>query len=443
MIERLHLHALLAAIAFGAMVAVPPVVAAQSLASKNLKCAAGNPLAWRETATPGIDRIRNGGFAYTLEAAAIERLVDLAYDDLRQGPVVRLGANTRPKRKSPPAVKTVDAAQEARVRARIGAEIGALARRTVCFDAFRIDPEQATLELIGVVAEIDRREGVKDGVRRIDVDVDGETEYLPVYYDLDTLLADAPGFTDGLLGVFNAGWSSGIARPAPIGFLKLDGTVVNESFYPGLSAILCLTQQDGRTAGARYFYAQKKGKFAFENWHDQPADDDDWARRYREEFDRCDSAVQVGPRIVEFDNSEFLREYADEFDCMKDLAATFPGFETKVGICERSVTRTPRRRTVLASELGNAMSFSGDGKLYLIVTHNEVTLYDLQMLLLTSDLVGDKDNLWAINLAGDSQLVRAFRRGNGRGGKDNPWIKDNPWTTIYSAFTLRRTGANQ
>ena len=60
------------------------------------------------------------------------------------------------------------------------------------------------------------------------------------------------------------------------------------------------------------------------------------------------------------------------------------------------------------------MNFDQSGALYLIVTHNQVALYDLQMLLLTTGLVGDKENLWAINLAGDSRdlarLVDGLRR---------------------------------
>lgn len=379
------------------------------------KCPEVKPFEWERAAIPGVEEIRNARFEFEIGEGTVDRLIERQYAEAREKILkdLKVGEAAFDKEEG-------DALKE-KIREKLAERL----QRQICFDVLRVDLEKATVELVNVIEEVESRTGVKDGVRL--ATVDDKTGYLPVDFDVKTLAEGRP-IQDGVLGYFNAGWSEGITRPAPVGYLKVDGNVVTDTFFPSLSAVLCIVRKGERTSDIRYYYSQVYGKFSFNEWYYRSASR--WANVYRAEFKKCHDAVQVGPRVVERDNTDFYKEYKKYLGCIDDLEDVFPDFKKKIGICESSILTPPRRRTVIASTVVGDGAGEG-GFLYILLTHNAVALYDMQMLLLRSDLITEKADMWAVNLAGDRQFFQYSRTRSGG------WVKDGLSTTASSALRVR------
>ena len=291
--------------------------------------------------------------------------------------------------------------------------------RSVCFTATRIDLSKYRVELKDVRSVLDNNEATFSGISK----VQGQTgigEF--VDYSIESMRKYIyPGIAPMVL--FNAGWSEGLDDIKPIGFLKVQGRVVkNFAPFRALSALVCFDSRgivftdDGKILKNQptnqtfeVLTYSRDGIYAYENWNDDQ----------RELLKTCRDVVQVGPKIIEIDNSE-LRKSDEKYD--KCLVGR------KAGLC--SYTLSHKRRILSVLALGEK-SADGQQYLYFLTTENPSALYDLQTVLLDPKFVGsnaqDKPNppiRWAVNMAGgvySSLVVRSTDLAAGeisRGRKD-------------------------
>jgi len=213
-----------------------------------------------------------------------------------------------------------------------------------------------------------------------------------------------------IMAVAPAGWSKSLRSPQQSGLLNISGkTYADFDERKTLSAIVCLNSPFERSKGYDYqiptFYTST-------------------IPQQKERAERCEDAVQVGPRVVE------------DISAMPDPRG--------IGEDEKSVR--PSRRVIFAVD-NPGRSFPKDkpnNKLkqnardaYIIVTENDVHLWDVQEMLLSPEFYGlGAKPLWAVNMAGGgpSGLVAADPPNK------EPIVIGNPSGIIGSALvvTLRK-----
>ena len=266
--------------------------------------------------------------------------------------------------------------------------------RKVCFTAVRMDLRHYSISVVDTRSKL---ESNKSTYRRVKQSAD-QTGIEKIYrYNIDTLFDDIYVFPKYFpLVIFNAGWSQGFDNPVPLGFLKVGPIIQGFARFKSLSALVCFSRN---SAGD-----QSRGSQSIDVINYKPSKEDEAEMKSIQKVLRnCDEIVQVGPRIVEKDNSE-LRSSSERYaKCLEGA---------KTGICSYTLNYQRRKLSVFAlSEKSNDRQFA-----YFLMTHNDTALFDLQNLLLDKTFVGRSEPIsWAVNLSG-GDFSRLVMRASGLEG---------------------------
>lgn len=208
-----------------------------------------------------------------------------------------------------------------------------------------------------------------------------------------------------IVAVAPAGWSRSLRMVAHSGLLKISGKTFSDyDDRESLSAILCL----------------QSPSFNFHDYDYQvPAFFRTSDPRQKMTGERCNDAVQVGPRIIE------------------DPAKS----DDQRGIQQAETSLPPQVRVVFALDNpGRAFPPSKPNpKLrenarngYIIVTEIPVHLWDIQQMLLSPEFYGGGSPHWAINMAGGGPSGLIVKSES----QESPIIIGNPTGVIGSALVI-------
>ena len=288
--------------------------------------------------------------------------------------------------------------------------------RKVCFTAVRMDLRHYSISVVDTRSKL---ESNKSTYRRVKQLAD-QTGIEKIYrYNIDTLFDEIYVFPKYFpLVIFNAGWSEGFDNPVPLGFLKVGPIIQGFARFKSLSALVCFSRD---RAGD-----QRRGSQNIDVINYKPGKENEAEMKSIQKVLRnCEEIVQVGPRIIEKDNSE-LRSSSEKYSkCLEG---------SKTGICSHTLNYRRRKLSVFAlSEKSNDRQFA-----YFLMTHNDTALFDVQNLLLDKAFVGESEPVsWAVNLAGGDVSRLVMRASGLEGGQ----LKLGPGRNAVhvSALVARKT----
>ncbi len=180
---------------------------------------------------------------------------------------------------------------------------------------------------------------------------------------------------EDVIAVAPAGWSKSLRSIQQSGLLRIDGKEHAEfEDRESLSAILCLHSPISRYAD--YDYQVPAFYRTDEQWQFDKAND-------------CSDAVQVGPRIIEDPTKR------QEPRGIKEIEKNVRPSIRVVFAIDDPLRSFPSKNSVNNRLRENARDA------FIIVTENDVHLWDVQEMLLSPDFYGEGAKpVWAINMAG-------------------------------------------
>jgi hypothetical protein len=216
-------------------------------------------------------------------------------------------------------------------------------------------------------------------------------------------ILEATRVDEPVVAIAPAGFPAETTNLGNFGLLKIDKSLVVPLREDGPSAILCLDNPP-RGASKRYEFQIP----AFIRLETEKT-------RREELLERCASAVQVGPRILEDPIEVTSGRVSPVRSEIFERKGTPNLIKVNLGISDKGVNYRPYVRTIFAVDEPNRndpnqYSRTNARNAYLIVTETPVTLWEIQDMLKSRDFYANEEYAphWAINLPGGDYAGLAF-----------------------------------